>query len=58
VFGDHTLARELEAHERRYAKEEYSDALGQIADAIRRRYDLTDASDVATVGNSPAFGRA
>ena len=49
VFGDHALARELEGHERRYAREEYPDALGQIADAIRTRYDLTDASDVASV---------
>ena len=54
VFGDHALARELEGHERRYAREEYPDALGQIADAIRTRYDLTDASDVATVQDSGA----
>jgi len=49
VFGDHALARELEGHERRYAREEYSGALGRIADAIRTRYDLTDAGDVASV---------
>jgi hypothetical protein len=49
VFGDHALARELEGHERRYAREEYSDALERIADAIRTRYDLTDARDVASV---------
>jgi len=46
VFGDHALAREIEGHERRYAREEHSDALGRIADAIRTRYDLTDAHDV------------
>jgi hypothetical protein len=46
VFGDHALAREIEGHERRYAREEYSDALGRIVDAIRTRYDLTDAHDV------------
>ena len=49
VFGDHALARELKGHERRYAREEYSGALGRIADAIRTRYDLTDAGDVASV---------
>ena len=54
VFGDHALARELEGHERRYARQEYPDALGQIADAIRTRYDLTDASDVVTVQDSGA----
>jgi hypothetical protein len=54
VFGDHALARELEGHERRYAREEYPDALGQIADAIRTRYDLTDASDAQTVQDSGA----
>jgi hypothetical protein len=52
VFGDHALARELEGHERRYAREEYPDALGQIADAIRTRYDLTDASDVEKLQDS------
>ena len=57
VFGDHALARELEGHERRYAREEYPDALGRIADAIRTRYDLTDASDVASVQDSESSGR-
>jgi hypothetical protein len=55
VFGDHALARELQVHERWYAREEYPDALGQIADAIRTRYDLTDASDVPTVQDSGAI---
>jgi hydroxymethylpyrimidine pyrophosphatase-like HAD family hydrolase len=49
VFGDHALSREVEGHERRYAREEYPEALGHIADAIRTRYDLTDASDFVTV---------
>ena len=52
VFGDHALARELEDHERRYAKQVYPEALEQIVEAIRTRYDLTDASDVATVYDS------
>ena len=54
VFGDHALARELEDHERRYAKQDYPEALEQIVDAIKTRYDLTDASDVATVHDSGA----
>ena len=49
VFGDHALARELQGHERRYERDGTPDALGQIADAIRSRYDLTDESDFATV---------
>ena len=52
VFGDHALARELANHERRYAREDYRDALEQIADAIRTRYDLTDPSDLVTVQES------
>jgi hydroxymethylpyrimidine pyrophosphatase-like HAD family hydrolase len=52
VFGDHALARDLEGAERRYAREEYPDALRQIADAIRTRYDLTDASDVEKLQDS------
>ena len=52
VFGDHVLARELEGHERRYAREESADALRRIADAIRTRYDLTDARDVALIQDS------
>jgi hypothetical protein len=48
VFGDYALARELQAYERRYVKEEYGDALDQIA-AIRTRYDLTDPSELASM---------
>ncbi|MEP7118148.1 MAG: HAD hydrolase family protein, partial [Acidobacteriota bacterium] len=44
VFGDHALARELETHEHRYSTDENPDALRQVADAIRMRYDLTIAS--------------
>jgi hydroxymethylpyrimidine pyrophosphatase-like HAD family hydrolase len=55
VFGDHALARELQTYESRYAKAEYAEALGQIADAIRTRYDLADASDLAS---SPELGTA
>jgi len=35
-----------------YAKQEYPEALEQIVEAIRTRYDLTGASDVATVYDS------
>jgi hypothetical protein len=48
VFGDHALAREVEGHERRYARTEYPRALGYIVDAIRTRYDLTDENDFVT----------
>jgi hydroxymethylpyrimidine pyrophosphatase-like HAD family hydrolase len=48
VFGDHALAREIEDHERRYVKQEFPAALEQIVEAIRTRYDLTGANDVAT----------
>ena len=52
VFGDHALARELQTYERRYAKEDYREALEQIVAAIRSRYDLTDPSDLVTVQES------
>ncbi|MNC97927.1 hypothetical protein D3C83_157450 [compost metagenome] len=52
MFGDHPLAREVQGYERRYAKEEYAEVLGQIADAIRRRYDLTDAPDLPSIPDS------
>jgi soluble P-type ATPase len=55
VFGDHALAREIEGHERRYAREEYTDALGRIVDAIRTRYDLADASDAVTAQHAGAL---
>ena len=51
-FGDHALARELQTYERRYAKEDYREALEQIVAAIRSRYDLTDPSDLVTVQES------
>jgi hypothetical protein len=54
VFGDHALARELQGYERRYASQTYPEALEQIADAIRTRYDLTDAHDVGTIHDSGA----
>ena len=54
VFGDHALARELEGHERRYAGQESPHAVRQIADAIRMRYDLTDAGDAQTAGSQSA----
>jgi hypothetical protein len=40
VFGDHALAQELQAHERRYAADQDPDVLKAIAAAIRSRYDL------------------
>ena len=46
-FGDHTLARELRSHERQHARAEGPRALRKVADAIRTRYDVADASDVA-----------
>ena len=52
VFGDHALARELQSYEQRYVKEDYREALEQIAAAIRLRYDLTDPSDLVTVQES------
>ena len=48
VFGDHALARELQGYERRYVNEKYREALEQVVEAVRSRYDLTDSSDVAT----------
>ena len=47
VFGDHTLARELRSHERQHARGEGPRALRKVADVIRTRYDVADASDVA-----------
>jgi hypothetical protein len=42
VFGDQALARELQAHERRYAQSGARDAVSRIAAAIRSRYELTE----------------
>lgn len=57
VFGDHALARELAGYERRYAAQAYPDALRQIGDAIRVRYDLTGESDMDTI-QAPGAGGA
>ncbi|MGV3516043.1 MAG: hypothetical protein ACO1TH_03065 [Luteitalea sp.] len=48
VFGDHALARDLQGHEHRYVQSGSGDALTQIANAIRSRYELTDDGDVAS----------
>jgi hydroxymethylpyrimidine pyrophosphatase-like HAD family hydrolase len=50
VFGDHALARKLQAHERRSVQDGYAQALEPIVDAIRTRYDLTDEFSAAPDG--------
>jgi hypothetical protein len=42
VFGDHALAEELRAHERRYAGGLDRDTVAEMAGAVRARYDLTE----------------
>ena len=49
VFGDHALARELQAQERAYVDAQSADALVRIADAVRSRYELTE-EDAAIAG--------
>ncbi len=44
-------------YERRYAAQAYPDALRQIGDAIRVRYDLTGESDMDTI-QAPGPGGA
>ena len=44
VFGDHALARELEAYERRYAREKNPETVEHVVLAISSRYDLADSS--------------
>ena len=49
VFGDHVLAKELEAQERRYVLEKNAGVLDHIVAAIRSRYDLAeDTNDTGT----------
>ncbi len=48
VFGDHALARELQSHERAYARARSTDALARIAAAVRSRYELSE-EDAALV---------
>lgn len=47
VFGDHALARELQEQEREYARSRSSEALQQIAAAIRSRYELAEEDDLS-----------
>ncbi len=47
VFGDRALARELQGHERDYARSRSGDAVARVADAIRSRYDLTEENGSA-----------
>jgi hypothetical protein len=42
VFGDHALAAELRTQERRYRSGDDSNALPELASAVRARYDLTE----------------
>ena len=42
VFGDHALAKELAAHERRYVLGKDDGVMDHIAAAIRSRYDLAE----------------
>jgi hypothetical protein len=42
VFGDHALAREIQAYERKYLPARASDTVGRIVGAIRSRYELND----------------
>jgi hydroxymethylpyrimidine pyrophosphatase-like HAD family hydrolase len=42
VFGDHALAREIQADERKYVPARASDTVGRIVGAIRSRYELND----------------
>ena len=42
VFGDHALATDLQALEERYCLEVDLDAVPDIVNAVRSRYDLTD----------------
>jgi hypothetical protein len=45
VFGDHALARELQAHEREYAQSRSSGTVARIAAAIKSRYELAEEDD-------------
>jgi hydroxymethylpyrimidine pyrophosphatase-like HAD family hydrolase len=60
VFGDHALADSVREHEARYRRGHHPDAIAEIAEAIRARYDVTDEEDpsvpVAGVRVSPPVG--
>lgn len=49
VFGDHALARELQAHQREYVQSRSGDAAVRIAAAIKARYELTEENDSVVV---------
>ena len=44
VFGDHALARELQALEREYVDSRPGDVIARIAAAVKSRYELTEES--------------
>jgi hypothetical protein len=48
VFGDHALARELQAYERAYMPSRPNDALARIVAAISSRYELTETDAMTT----------
>jgi hydroxymethylpyrimidine pyrophosphatase-like HAD family hydrolase len=47
VFGDHALARELQAYERAYLPARPSDAVARIVAAISSRYELNEEREIA-----------
>ena len=47
VFGDHALAEELRAHERRYRGGLDRDTAPEMVGAVRARYDLTEDTELA-----------
>lgn len=47
VFGDHALARDLQAYERAYLRSGSRQELERVVEAVRSRYDLTDENGLA-----------
>jgi hypothetical protein len=48
VFGDYALADDLRAIEERDSSGWDFDAAGEVVNAVRSRYDLTDDAELAT----------
>ena len=53
VFGDYALADELLLHERRFRDGQERDAVAEIVEAIRGRYDLTEPVEPAALRAAP-----
>ena len=53
VFGDWALAADLQKHEERYIRGFDLDAIPEVIDVIRGRYDLSDWDTVTDVPTSP-----